>query len=294
MFTNRKTALVIIFVLVGVFAFGVWNTFAQDDTTPPCDFGQMHGMMGGRGNQGQGMGAGMMGGNFSEDCLESGFYGMGMMGGMMGQPGGMGMMMGFDTETMGRFGPGTEMMGAWTPPTELAPAGESLTLDEAVAIAEAYIAEWDTETALELGEVMQFDNHFYAIAQEVETGQGAFEFLIDPTTGIVYGEPGPNMMWNLRYGMSMGQGMGMFGTVPVDAEMTVSIEQARDYAQATLDDVLPETSLDDEADTFYGYYTFHTLRDGEIVGMLSVNGYTGQVWLHHWHGEFVAMTGHAE
>jgi hypothetical protein len=26
--------------------------------------------------------------------------------------------------------------------------------------------------------------------------------------------------------------------------------------------------------------------------MLSVNGYSGQVWLHHWHGDFVAMTGH--
>jgi len=73
-----------------------------------------------------------------------------------------------------------------------------------------------------------------------------------------------------------------------------TVEQAQDYAQAVLDDVLPGTNVDEEADTFYGYYTFHILRDGEIVGMLGVNGYTGQVWLHHWHGEFIAMTGHAE
>ena len=49
----------------------------------------------------------------------------------------MGQMMGFNPQTMGRFGPGTGMMGAWTPPTELAPAGDSLTLDEATAIAKA-------------------------------------------------------------------------------------------------------------------------------------------------------------
>jgi len=33
----------------------------------------------------------------------------------------------------------------------------------------------------------------------------------------------------------------------------------------------------DEPDAFYGYYTLHVLRAGEIAGMLSVNGYTGQV-----------------
>jgi hypothetical protein len=183
------------------------------------------------------------------------------------------------------------MMGAWTPSSELAPAGETLTLDEAVAIAQAYIAQWDTETPLELGEVMQFSNHFYAEAREVETGHGAFEFLIDSTSGSVFGEPGPNMMWNLQYGMAMGRGMGMFGSVTTNTEMTVSVDQARENAQAVLDDVLPGTTVDaTEADTFYGYYTLHILQDGNIIGMLSVNGYTGQVWLHHWHGNFVTMT----
>jgi hypothetical protein len=27
--------------------------------------------------------------------------------------------------------------------------------------------------------------------------------------------------------------------------------------------------------------------------MQSVNGYTGQVWIHTWHGDFVDMTDHA-
>ena len=44
-----------------------------------------------------------------------------------------------------------------------------------------------------------------------------------------------------------------------------------------------------EADGFYGYYTIHVLSDGQVYGMLSVNGYSGQVWYHNWHGQFVDM-----
>jgi len=29
------------------------------------------------------------------------------------------------------------------------------------------------------------------------------------------------------------------------------------------------------------------LKDGKIYGMLSVNGYTGDVWYHSWHGYFI-------
>ncbi|MDZ7837605.1 MAG: hypothetical protein U5N58_06440 [Actinomycetota bacterium] len=44
----------------------------------------------------------------------------------------------------------------------------------------------------------------------------------------------------------------------------------------------------DEAEKFYGYYTIHTLNeDGSIAGMLSVNGYSGDVWYHSWHGLFI-------
>jgi len=45
----------------------------------------------------------------------------------------------------------------------------------------------------------------------------------------------------------------------------------------------------DEVEPFYGYYTIHVLKDGAIYGMLSVNGYTGQVWYHFWHGPFLGM-----
>ena len=74
--------------------------------------------------------------------------------------------------------------------------------------------------------------------------------------------------------------------------MTVTPEHAAALAQQYLDAYLTGLEADDEADTFYGYYTLHVLQDGQITGMLSVNGYTGQVWYHNWHGSFVGMAGH--
>jgi len=230
----------------------------------------------------------MMGGWGSNDCSAAGgmWYG-GMMGGWSGAAGCpfAGMMMG--------YGNGFGMMGSWTPPADLAPAGDTLTLDEALAVAQAYVAAWD-DPNLRVGEVMQFDNHFYGEAVEADSGRGAFEFLIDPVSGAVILEPGPNMMWNLKYGMHMGWGQPRTRwNTPRDtdgAEMSVSAEDARAAAQAYLDANYPGLTVAEEAEAFYGYYTLHILENGQIVGMLSVNGSTGAVWLHHWHGEFVAMT----
>jgi hypothetical protein len=47
--------------------------------------------------------------------------------------------------------------------------------------------------------------------------------------------------------------------------------------------------VEDHAASFYGYDTLHTLRNGEVVGMLSVNGYTGAAWLHSGHGAYLGM-----
>ncbi|MBZ0298418.1 MAG: hypothetical protein K8J31_01700 [Anaerolineae bacterium] len=290
---KMKWTMILVVIVGAVLALSALGAAAQDNDSAPCDFGQVfgygpQGMMGG-----SMMGQGMRGQNVPQNCLQDGYYGMGMMGGMMGQLGGMGHMMGFDPDTMGRFGPGTGMMGAWTPPADLAPTAGTLTLDEATQVASAYIAAWNSDRPLELSEVMQFDNHFYGEAVETETGRAAFEFLIDPQTGTVVGEPGPNMMWNLRYGMPMGRGMGMFRPAPGGDEMTVTSDEARTDAQAFLDQVLPGTqAAEDYITAFDGYYTLHVTRDNDIIGMLSVNGYTGQVWLHHWHGNFITMTSH--
>ena len=134
---------------------------------------------------------------------------------------------------------------------------------------------------------MEFSENFYAEVEEESTGVHAFELLIDRYTGVVSPEPGPNMMWNTKYG-HMGGMMGGWGRQQAGS-MSVTPEQAHDVAQQWLDRYLPGSSAAQEADAFYGYYTIHVVKDGQVYGMLSVNGYTGEVWYHTWHGDFINM-----
>ena len=70
--------------------------------------------------------------------------------------------------------------------------------------------------------------------------------------------------------------------------MPITPEDATQIAK----DYISRNSLGTDTETpdqFYGYYTIHTKSNGEVNGMLSVNGYTGAVWYHTWHGPFVAM-----
>ena len=160
--------------------------------------------------------------------------------------------------------------------------GSPLTLDQAVEAANQYLAAYGNPD-LTITEVMEFTENFYAEVEEKGSGIHAFEILIDRYTGAIYPEPGPNMMWNTKYGHMGGWGGSQAGSTSVTAE------KALDLAQEWLDQYLPGTSTAEKADTFYGYYTIHVLKDGQVYGMLSVNGYTGQVWYHTWHGNFVEM-----
>src|SRR5215204_1865811 len=63
------------------------------------------------------------------------------------------------------------------------------------------------DSNLEVVDVMEFTNNYYAQVRESDTGIGAMELLIDKRTGWVRPEPGPNMMWNTKYGMMGGRGM---------------------------------------------------------------------------------------
>ncbi len=164
-----------------------------------------------------------------------------------------------------------------TPPTP------TLTLDDARRAVEQYIAALGIPH-LEIAEVMEFENNFYAILRESDTGIGAMEVLVDKWTGAVGPEVGPNMMWNTRYGMRA----RMMGGPAVTAS-TISAEEALQIAQRWLDTYRPGVTVEEHADPFYGYYTIHTLKDGQIEGMLSVHGITGQVWYHTWHGRFIRM-----
>ncbi|MEW5989051.1 MAG: hypothetical protein AB1791_20690 [Chloroflexota bacterium] len=246
---------------------GLWpGMMGNLSPTNQAAAGMMQSNMMGQGMMSGGMtGQGMMNGNMmGQGMMQSGMMGQGMMqGDMMGQG----------------------MMGG--------PSGglyqtDPITIDQARTAVSDYLAGQTNAADLKIAEVMIFDNHAYVEVVETSTGVGAYELLVDPITLGVTPEHGPNMMWNTKYGQ-MTQMMGG-STVGPSAEMPVSAEEAIAAAQAYLDNYLPGRTAADEADTFYGYYTIHVLRDGQVVGMVSVNGYTRQVFPHQWHGNLVEMS----
>jgi hypothetical protein len=94
------------------------------------------------------------------------------------------------------------------------------------------------------------------------------------------------MMWNTRYGMHR---RGAMMGDPTSETNALSEAESIARAQRWLDANRAGVTAEEHLDSFYDYYTIHTLADGEIEGMLSVHGTTGQVWYHSWHGGFVQM-----
>ncbi len=140
---------------------------------------------------------------------------------------------------------------------------------------------------LKPGEMMEFTENFYFSVVEESSGIHAFEILVDPQTGFVFPEPGPNMMWNLKYG-HMGGMMG-FRITQSQREMPIDMSEAVNLARTWLNENMPGMAIEEEGDQFYGYYTLHVIQNDRIYGMLSVNGYNGRVWYHNWHGNFISM-----
>jgi len=195
---------------------------------------------------------------------------------------------------------GQGMMGGSSPGAQQATPLSSI--DAAKEAFQGYVDRTGNQD-LALDEVMQFQWNYYAIIKEKTTGTSAFELLADPQTGAIFPEMGPNMMWNTKYSPMAAYGGGMMGgmggfapggmmsgtwgpTAPT-AQPTVTADQAKQIAQQWLDQY-QAGSATEAPDSFPGYYTVHTTKDGTISGMLSVNAYTGQVWFHTWHGTFVA------
>ena len=164
-----------------------------------------------------------------------------------------------------------------------------LSADDAKTSIETYVAALGNSD-LELKEVLVFDNQAYGLIVEKSTGIGAMEVLVDPVSKAVYPEPGPNMMWNQKYSPMSGMMGGWRNSSDATSAMPVTEKEAVEVAQKYLETYLPGTNVEDHADIFYGYYTLEVLRDGEIAGMLSVNGYSDQVFLHTWHGKFIEIS----
>jgi hypothetical protein len=163
----------------------------------------------------------------------------------------------------------------------------SLDINQAYDVANKYLGSIN-DPDIAIDEVMEFEYNYYVIYYEKSTGIGAFEMLIDKENGHIFPEYGPNMMWNLKYGHGgmMGSGGMMGGGYYYPGVEPITVDAALGIAQRFLDETYPG-SLAEEAHQFYGYYTIHTMRNGEIQGMLSVNEYTGAVWYHNWHGKYI-------
>ena len=229
-------------------------------------------------------------------------YGPSGMINMMGNNTGPGNMMGGDGGMMNGYG---------NKDNNLVP----VTVDQAKAAAEQYLANMKNDD-LKIAEIMIFNNNAYVLVKEASTGLGAFELLVDSSSQTAYPEHGPNMMWNLKYGAlnhqwMMGNNSGMTGmmgasggmmnmmrgyawddttSADVFAAMTITPEQAIQNAQKYLDTNITGATAASDPTQFYGYYTLDFEKDGKVAGMLSVNGYSGQVFLHTWHGSFIEET----
>jgi len=163
---------------------------------------------------------------------------------------------------------------------------------------EQYIADFDN--SLEIGDTFVLDNgtYYYSIV-ESDTGKGAMELLVNPYTKAVTLEYGPAMMWNLKYGMHQysdsscnGRGImgrGMMGyyydyedetyyNSDYEGENDLTTEEAYDLAAEYFSDNTDGVSVDEDGLAYYGYYTFHVVENGETIGIISVNGFTGTVW----------------
>ncbi|MBI5104077.1 MAG: hypothetical protein HZB46_03655 [Solirubrobacterales bacterium] len=197
-----------------------------------------------------------------------------------------------------------------------APGGAAEPVD-GIGEARAKASAFARRLGLRADEVLRFERNYYVTLVD-RSGRDATEVLVDPESGVVSLEYGPAMMWNTRYGMAggrtrgmmdgarmmgsygrgmMGAGGGMMGqgtmmgTAAADPAAggggPVDQAGARSLAQRLVGARGDGVRVADRGEAFPGYFTFETLREGKIEGMISVNASTGAVWRHWWHGDFV-------
>ncbi len=198
-------------------------------------------------------------------------------------------------QAQGMMGPGP----GWGPQGQVQTSGP-VAIDQAVALVQQALSRLGNPDLVPV-EIMEFTGNFYVLVAEKSTGIGAFELLVN-RNGFIRPEPGPNMMWNTKYGHMagwggygmMGGGTGMMGgwgapgyappTGPSASQLTR--DKARATVQAWLNQSFPGAKAE-EGMPFYGYFTFDFKRNDKVVGMASINAVTGQIWYHTWHGTFI-------
>lgn len=215
----------------------------------------------------------MYGSTYNPSGYQSGHMGPGMMNNpAYNYSYGPGMMY----NQSGNYGYGPGMMGSMMAGNMMAiyyPESKPITQDAALKNMENFTRQYGSNT--EVDDVMTFSNNYYAVVKDAASDQNIAEILVDRYSGSAYPEPGPNMMWNTRYGAGRVQTGGS----------GYDLAGAQKLAEDFLTDYLPRSQIQ-ESHTLPGYYTFDFGRN-ETEGMLSVNAYSGQIWVHTWHGFYL-------
>lgn len=196
----------------------------------------------------------------------------------------------------GRWLPLTVLVGAlaaliasvvWVAPSGFEPPGPTAMMGALarhgplrnLADADRAAGRFADRSNLHVGEVMRFSNGYYAELLDAHD-KGATEVLIESDSGAVHLEYGPAMMWNTVYGLMPARSPCGAPAIGPDRAVRIADQWLRDHRHA-LHAAEPEA--------FPGYYTPHDGRIVGMLGMLSVNTWTGAVWYHTWHGRFLQM-----
>jgi hypothetical protein len=201
---------------------------------------------------------------YNSSSYNSGGYQYGQMGpGMMNNPG-------------YNYSSGYGMMGNMMTGNMMAlyyPESRPVTQDEAIKTMQSFAQQYGPN--MEVEDFMTFSSNYYGVIKDTNSSQDLAEVLVDRYSGYAYPEPGPNMMWNTRYGAGRVQEEGV----------TYDLAGSKKLAEEFLTGYLPEAQIM-ESHEMPGYCTFDFGRK-DIEGMLSVNAYSGQIWVHTWHGSYL-------
>jgi hypothetical protein len=171
---------------------------------------------------------------------------------------------------------------------------EDFTLEQLTENVETLLENYSEPLKISMVYVFE-DRDPYFLITEVETDRGAMELRASVRNGVVYAERSIANIWNVKYTQRMGNrriiGSGMMGgyyrDYDLDNELTheEAVEIAENYVTLKMEGIV----LDANHHTFYGYFAFHLLKDREIVGLLRVNGFDGQVSITRFSGALVEI-----
>ncbi len=162
--------------------------------------------------------------------------------------------------------------------------GQRITLDQVEELVKDYLRD---NSNLRAEEIIEFANDFYVRFSEKDTGINAFVALVHPYNGRLYPGHHPDKYWNTEYrdeavDVTSNRVTSDMGSSP----MAVTEEQAWNDAQRFIERHLPDGHAG-EVERFYGYYIIPVLMFEDVIGLLSINGYTGEVCYEACHGSLI-------